>query len=61
METGTFCCPLQLTKHSETRGGINEKTVTICIDSNQRKIPTDSHTDSSKAFWYHKQETRKEN
>ena len=31
----------------ETRGGINEKTVSICIDLNQRKIPTDSRTDST--------------
>jgi len=28
----------------ETRGGINEKTVSICIDRYQRKIPIDLGT-----------------
>ena len=36
--------PLQLTNHPETRGGINEKTISICINPNQRKIPTDLQT-----------------
>ena len=31
------------------------------IDLYQRKISTDSSTDFPKAFWYHNQETRKEN
>ena len=31
-----------------TIGGINEKTVSICIDPYQTKIPTDSSTDSTK-------------
>ena len=28
-----------LTNHSETRGGINEKTDSICTDPNQEKLP----------------------
>ena len=32
-----LCYLLQLTKHPETRGGINEKTISICIDPNQEK------------------------
>ena len=30
-----FCCPMQLTKHSETRGGINEKTISHWSKSNK--------------------------
>lgn len=26
-----FCCPLPLTKHPETRGGINKKTISIRV------------------------------
>ena len=51
--------PSAINKAPETRGGINEKTVSICIDPYQRKIPTDSRTDSPKAFWYHKRGTGK--
>jgi len=28
---GAFCCQVPLTKHLETRGGINEKTVSIRV------------------------------
>ena len=38
---------ISINKASQTRSGINEKTVSICIDPYQRKIPTDSSTDST--------------
>ena len=47
-----FCCQVPLTNHPETRGEINEKTVSICIDPYQRKIPTDSRTDSTECSEY---------
>ena len=28
---GAFCCPVPLTKHPETRGGINKKTTLIRV------------------------------
>ena len=55
-----FCCPVPFTKHPETIGGINEKTISICTDSNQEKFPLIHAPDSSKSFWYHKRGTKKE-